>query len=146
MTWRSLKVPSTKNEHQTHCTANIMEGITVIVIVGWEYQSNSSRVQGGKMKRMLVVFFHTRPIVIHVLFWKISTKLLIVSDNASPECNLTVNCAYYMGEIAMSIRKVHLCTISLTYCSLVVGFFSPFMFFWMACYNWNFKAKTRFPD
>lgn len=23
----------------------------------------------------------------------------------SPECNLTLNCAYYMGEIAMSIRK-----------------------------------------
>ncbi|KAM0978103.1 hypothetical protein ACFX2I_014035 [Malus domestica] len=26
-------------------------------------------------------------------------------DSASPECNLTVSCAYYMGEIAMSIRK-----------------------------------------
>ncbi|XP_031380418.1 splicing factor 3B subunit 3 isoform X2 [Punica granatum] len=26
-------------------------------------------------------------------------------DNASPESNLTVSCAYYMGEIAMSIRK-----------------------------------------
>ncbi|EEF30789.1 spliceosomal protein sap, putative [Ricinus communis] len=25
--------------------------------------------------------------------------------NASPECNLTLTCAYYMGEIAMSIRK-----------------------------------------
>lgn len=28
-----------------------------------------------------------------------------LEDNASPECNLTVSCAYYMGEIAMSIRK-----------------------------------------
>jgi hypothetical protein len=28
-----------------------------------------------------------------------------VPDNASPECNLTVSCAYYMGEIAMSIKK-----------------------------------------
>ncbi|GAB2295437.1 hypothetical protein Dimus_029604 [Dionaea muscipula] len=26
-------------------------------------------------------------------------------DNVSPECNLTLNCSYYMGEIAMSIRK-----------------------------------------
>ncbi|KAF2289555.1 hypothetical protein GH714_037126 [Hevea brasiliensis] len=25
--------------------------------------------------------------------------------NASPECNLTLSCAYYMGEIAMSIKK-----------------------------------------
>ncbi|XP_015898900.3 uncharacterized protein LOC107432303 isoform X1 [Ziziphus jujuba] len=28
-----------------------------------------------------------------------------LEDNASPECNLAVSCAYYMGEIAMSIRK-----------------------------------------
>ncbi|BFG38353.1 hypothetical protein CerSpe_246270 [Prunus speciosa] len=28
-----------------------------------------------------------------------------LEDTASPECNLTVSCAYYMGEIAMSIRK-----------------------------------------
>lgn len=28
-----------------------------------------------------------------------------LEDNASPECNLTLNCAYHMGEIAMSIRK-----------------------------------------
>uniref|UniRef100_A0A803R9W9 RSE1/DDB1/CPSF1 C-terminal domain-containing protein n=2 Tax=Cannabis sativa TaxID=3483 RepID=A0A803R9W9_CANSA len=28
-----------------------------------------------------------------------------LEDNASPECNLTVSCAYYMGEIAMSIKK-----------------------------------------
>ncbi|XP_027069184.1 splicing factor 3B subunit 3 isoform X1 [Coffea eugenioides] len=28
-----------------------------------------------------------------------------LEDNASPECNLTLNCSYYMGEIAMSIRK-----------------------------------------
>ncbi|KAF3442807.1 hypothetical protein FNV43_RR16724 [Rhamnella rubrinervis] len=28
-----------------------------------------------------------------------------LEDNASPECNLTVSCAYYMGEIAMSMRK-----------------------------------------
>ncbi|KAL5741948.1 hypothetical protein ACOSP7_028680 [Xanthoceras sorbifolium] len=28
-----------------------------------------------------------------------------LEDNASPECNLTVSCAYHMGEIAMSIRK-----------------------------------------
>jgi len=27
-------------------------------------------------------------------------------DNASPECNLTRSCSFYMGEIAMSIRKV----------------------------------------
>ncbi|XP_052176753.1 uncharacterized protein LOC127791056 isoform X2 [Diospyros lotus] len=26
-------------------------------------------------------------------------------DNASPECNLTRSCSFYMGEIAMSIRK-----------------------------------------
>lgn len=32
---RSLKVPSTKNEHQTHHTANIMEGITVTVMSLW---------------------------------------------------------------------------------------------------------------
>ncbi|RVX09622.1 hypothetical protein CK203_012209 [Vitis vinifera] len=29
-----------------------------------------------------------------------------LEDNASPECNLTLNCSYYMGEIAMSIKKV----------------------------------------
>ncbi|XP_006481686.1 uncharacterized protein LOC102624787 isoform X2 [Citrus sinensis] len=28
-----------------------------------------------------------------------------LEDNASPECNLTPNCAYHMGEIAVSIRK-----------------------------------------
>lgn len=28
-----------------------------------------------------------------------------LENNASPECNLTVSSAYYMGEIAMSIRK-----------------------------------------
>nr|XP_011467138.1 PREDICTED: pre-mRNA-splicing factor prp12 [Fragaria vesca subsp. vesca] len=28
-----------------------------------------------------------------------------LEDTASPECNLTVSCAYYMGEIAMSIKK-----------------------------------------
>ncbi|KAM7505591.1 hypothetical protein LguiB_004495 [Lonicera macranthoides] len=28
-----------------------------------------------------------------------------LGDNASPECNLALNCSYYMGEIAMSIRK-----------------------------------------
>ncbi|XP_039016046.1 splicing factor 3B subunit 3-like isoform X1 [Hibiscus syriacus] len=28
-----------------------------------------------------------------------------LEDNASPERNLTLSCAYYMGEIAMSIRK-----------------------------------------
>lgn len=28
-----------------------------------------------------------------------------LEDNASPECNLTLNCSYYMGEIAMSIKK-----------------------------------------
>ncbi|KAE8645775.1 hypothetical protein Csa_017057 [Cucumis sativus] len=28
-----------------------------------------------------------------------------LEDNASPECNLTLNCAYYMGEIAMTLRK-----------------------------------------
>ncbi|XWS66508.1 hypothetical protein CRYUN_Cryun05aG0205800 [Craigia yunnanensis] len=28
-----------------------------------------------------------------------------LEDNASPERNLTLTCAYYMGEIAMSIRK-----------------------------------------
>lgn len=28
-----------------------------------------------------------------------------LEDNASPECNLTLSCSYYMGEIAMSIRK-----------------------------------------
>ncbi|XP_006429953.2 probable splicing factor 3B subunit 3 isoform X2 [Citrus clementina] len=28
-----------------------------------------------------------------------------LEDNASPECNLTLNCAYHMGEIAVSIRK-----------------------------------------
>lgn len=28
-----------------------------------------------------------------------------LEDNASPECNLTVSCSYYLGEIAMSIRK-----------------------------------------
>lgn len=29
------------------------------------------------------------------------------SDNASPECNLTLSCAYFMAEVAMSIRKVN---------------------------------------
>ncbi|OAY43074.1 splicing factor 3B subunit 3 isoform X1 [Manihot esculenta] len=29
----------------------------------------------------------------------------ISERNASPECNLTLSCAYYMGEIAMSIKK-----------------------------------------
>ncbi|KAL4370550.1 DNA damage-binding protein 1 [Arachis hypogaea] len=28
-----------------------------------------------------------------------------LEDNASPECNLSLNCAYFMGEIAMSIQK-----------------------------------------
>ncbi|KAI3977642.1 hypothetical protein MKX01_004175 [Papaver californicum] len=28
-----------------------------------------------------------------------------VEDNASPECNLTLSCSYYIGETAMSIRK-----------------------------------------
>ncbi|GAV86134.1 CPSF_A domain-containing protein/MMS1_N domain-containing protein, partial [Cephalotus follicularis] len=28
-----------------------------------------------------------------------------LEDNVSPECNLTPSCAYYMGEIAMSIKK-----------------------------------------
>lgn len=28
-----------------------------------------------------------------------------LEDNASPECNLTVSCSYYLGEIAMSIKK-----------------------------------------
>lgn len=28
-----------------------------------------------------------------------------LEDNASPECNLTPNCVYHMGEIAVSIRK-----------------------------------------
>ncbi|KAK2985367.1 hypothetical protein RJ640_029324 [Escallonia rubra] len=28
-----------------------------------------------------------------------------LEDNASPECNLMLSCSYYMGEIAMSIRK-----------------------------------------
>ncbi|XP_024186910.1 splicing factor 3B subunit 3 isoform X1 [Rosa chinensis] len=28
-----------------------------------------------------------------------------LEDTASPECNLTVSCAYYMGEVAMSIKK-----------------------------------------
>ncbi|CAK9145938.1 unnamed protein product [Ilex paraguariensis] len=28
-----------------------------------------------------------------------------LEDNASPECNLSLSCSYYMGEIAMSIRK-----------------------------------------
>lgn len=28
-----------------------------------------------------------------------------IEDNASPECNLKVACSYYMGEIAMRIRK-----------------------------------------
>lgn len=28
-----------------------------------------------------------------------------LEDNVSPECNLTLCCSYYMGEIAMSIRK-----------------------------------------
>ncbi|KAL3534006.1 hypothetical protein ACH5RR_007527 [Cinchona calisaya] len=28
-----------------------------------------------------------------------------LEDNASPECNLKLSCSYYMGEIAMSIRK-----------------------------------------
>ncbi|XP_021738312.1 pre-mRNA-splicing factor prp12-like isoform X1 [Chenopodium quinoa] len=28
-----------------------------------------------------------------------------LEDNASPECNLTVSCSYYTGEIAMSIKK-----------------------------------------
>ncbi|GMH18745.1 hypothetical protein Nepgr_020586 [Nepenthes gracilis] len=28
-----------------------------------------------------------------------------LEDNVSPECNLTLSCSYYMGEIAMSIRK-----------------------------------------
>ncbi|RDX85125.1 Splicing factor 3B subunit 3 [Mucuna pruriens] len=28
-----------------------------------------------------------------------------LEDNASPECNMTLSCAYFMGEIAMSIQK-----------------------------------------
>lgn len=28
-----------------------------------------------------------------------------LEDNANPECNLTLNCSYFMGEVAMSIRK-----------------------------------------
>uniref|UniRef100_A0A5B7BX94 Putative pre-mRNA-splicing factor prp12 isoform X4 n=1 Tax=Davidia involucrata TaxID=16924 RepID=A0A5B7BX94_DAVIN len=28
-----------------------------------------------------------------------------LEDNASPECNLTLSCSYYMGEIAMSVCK-----------------------------------------
>ncbi|KAJ7971393.1 Splicing factor 3B subunit 3 [Quillaja saponaria] len=28
-----------------------------------------------------------------------------LEDNASPECNLTLSCAYYMAEVAMSIKK-----------------------------------------
>jgi hypothetical protein len=36
----------------------------------------------------------------------INIKPLSVLGTGSPECNLTLNCAYYMGEIAMSIRKV----------------------------------------
>ncbi|XP_059668567.1 uncharacterized protein LOC132313688 isoform X2 [Cornus florida] len=28
-----------------------------------------------------------------------------LEDDASPECNLTLSCSYYMGEIAMNIRK-----------------------------------------
>ncbi|GAB4851486.1 hypothetical protein Ancab_030888 [Ancistrocladus abbreviatus] len=28
-----------------------------------------------------------------------------LEDNTSPECNLTLSCSYYMGEVAMSIRK-----------------------------------------
>ncbi|KAI4300634.1 hypothetical protein L6164_033988 [Bauhinia variegata] len=28
-----------------------------------------------------------------------------LEDNSSPECNLTLSCAYYMAEVAMSIRK-----------------------------------------
>ena len=32
--------------------------------------------------------------------------LMPFPDNASPESNLTLNCSFYMGEIAMSISKV----------------------------------------
>lgn len=49
------------------------------------------------------------------LFFFFFFFLLCVSDTASPECNLTVSCAYYMGEIAMSIKKVHLYTVFLAY-------------------------------
>lgn len=28
-------------------------------------------------------------------------------DNASPECNLTLSCAYFMAEVAMRIWKVY---------------------------------------
>lgn len=28
-----------------------------------------------------------------------------LEDDASPECNLTLSCAYYMGEVAMNLRK-----------------------------------------
>lgn len=44
-------------------------------------------------------------------------KMVLISllpDNASPECNLTLNCAYYMGEIAMTLRKVSCCTLRVT--------------------------------
>lgn len=36
----------------------------------------------------------------------INIKPLSVLGIGSPECNLKLNCAYYMGEIAMNIRKV----------------------------------------
>lgn len=46
-------------------------------------------------------------------------SFFLLSDTASPECNLTVSCAYYMGEIAMSIKKVHLYTVFLAYVDIM---------------------------
>ncbi|KAL5976750.1 hypothetical protein ACLOJK_021083 [Asimina triloba] len=37
---------------------------------------------------------------VSILTWKNHSE-----DNASPECNLTISCSYYIGEIAMSIQK-----------------------------------------
>ncbi|XP_077213126.1 cleavage and polyadenylation specificity factor (CPSF) A subunit protein isoform X2 [Tasmannia lanceolata] len=35
----------------------------------------------------------------------ILSRTSLLEDNASPECNLTQSCSYYMGETVMSIRK-----------------------------------------
>ena len=40
------------------------------------------------------------------LIGSINIKPLSVLGIGSPECNLKLNCAYYMGEIAMNIKKV----------------------------------------
>lgn len=73
---------------------------------------------------------HAHLVQMKVIPFNFSFFLICEPDSASPECNLTVSCAYYMGEIAMSIRKVHLLHSNVAYGHqfLVVSFHKYLIF------------------